>query len=236
MLDSIAAPTGDLQIGGRPLREKLCSPAPGRILQMDSPNEAGGEAMRHANTIGVSLIWIGSFLCVAPVQAQSDQQPSVAEAARKARAQKKSERPVPVVDNDTLKPPTEKPEVTSATAVEATLPGAPASTPETATPDAKATVPDDAKKNEEEQKALEELKQQIREMKKEVDLAQRALSLANEDFYSKPDFANNTDGKAKLDALVNELTQKKDELTQLLAQLPAGESADEPKPSAPQPQ
>ena len=190
--------------------------------------------MRHANTIGVSLILLGSFLCVAPAQAQSDPQPSVAEAARKARAQKKPEKPAPVVDNDNLKPPTEKPEVTSATAVEARLPGAPASSPEAVTPDAKATAAlDDAKKKEEEQKALEELKQQIREMEKEVDLAQRALSLANEDFYSKPDFSNNTDGKAKLDAMVNELTQKKDELTKLLAKLPAGESADEPKPAPP---
>ena len=193
--------------------------------------------MRHANTIGVSLILLGTSLSAAPgALAQSDQ-PSVAEAARKARAQKKSEKPVPVVDNDTLKPPTEKPEVTSATAVEATLPGALASTQETATgdaPAATAAVPEDAKKKEEEQKALEELKRQIREMKTEVDLAQRTLSLANEDFYSKPDFSNNAEGKAKLDAMVNELTRKKDELTQLLAKLPAGESADEPKPTAPQ--
>ena len=193
--------------------------------------------MRHANTIGVSLILLGTLLSAAPgALAQSDQ-PSVAEAARQARAQKKSEKPVPVVDNDTLKPPTEKPEVTSATAVEATLPGALPSTQEAATGAAKAAtaaVPEDAKKKEEEQKALEELKRQIREMKTEVDLAQRALSLANEDFYSKPDFSNNTEGKAKLDAMVNELTQKKDELTQLLAKLPAGESADEPKPTVPQ--
>lgn len=195
--------------------------------------------MRHANTIGVSLILLGSFLCVAPgARAQGDQA-SVADAARKARAQKKSEKPVPVVTNDTLEPPTEKPQVTSATAVEAALPGTTASTSEAANPDSKvaaAAAPDDAKKKEEERKALEALKQQIQEMKKEVDLAQRALSLANDDYYSKPDFSKDTDGKAKLDAMVNELTQKKDELTQLLAKLPAGESADEPKPAAPQPQ
>jgi len=193
--------------------------------------------MRHTNRISTSLILLGTFLCVAPgIRAQSDQ-PSVADAARKARAQKKSEKPIPVVDNDTLQPPTAKPEVTNATAVEATLPGATASTSEAATADSKAAAaaPDDAKKKEEEQRALEELKQQIREMKKEVDLSQRALSLANEDFYSKPDFSGNTEGKAKLDAMVKELAQKKDELTQLLARLPAGGSADEPKQS-PQPQ
>jgi len=196
--------------------------------------------MRHANTIGVSLIFLGTFLCLAPgARAQSDQ-PSVADAARKARAQKKSEKPIPVVDNDTLQPPTEKPEVTSATAVEAKLPGTTTNPSEVATPDLKgaaaAAAPDDAKKKEEEQRALEELKQQIRDMKKEVDLAQRAFSLANEDFYSKPDFSGNTEGKAKLDEMVKELTQKKNELTQLLAKLPVGESADEPKTAEPQPQ
>jgi hypothetical protein len=195
--------------------------------------------MRHANTIGVSLILLGSFLCAVPgARAQGDQQ-SVADAARKARAQKKPEKPIPVVDNDTLQPPTEKPEVTSATAVEPKLPGTAASTSEAETPDSKARAAgaaDDAKKKEEEQKALEELKQQIREMKKEVDLSQRALSLANEDFYSKPDFSGNTEGKAKLDTMMNELAQKKDELTRLLAKLPAGESADEPKATTPEPQ
>jgi len=203
------------------------------MLQMVRLNEAGGEPMRHTNRISASLILLGTFLYVVPgVRAQSDQ-PSVADAARKARAQKKSEKPIPVVDNDTLQPPTAKPEITSAAAVEATLPGATASTSEAGTADSKAAAvaPDGAKKKEEEQRALEELKQQIREMKQEVDLSQRALSLANEDFYSKPDFSGNTEGKAKLDAMVKELAQKKDELTQLLARLPAGESADEPRPS-----
>jgi len=202
--------------------------------------------MRHANTIGVSLILLGTFLWVAPAHAQDDQQPSVAEAARKARTQKKaSEKPVAVVTNDTLEPPRLKPEVTGATAIEATLPGGTATTPESpasggaTAPEAKpaaAAKTAEAEQDAEAKKALEALKQEIRELKKEVDLAQRALSLANEDFYSKPDFSKDPAGKAKLDAMLNELAQKKDELTQLLAKLPAGESAEEPKPAESQPQ
>jgi len=205
---------------------------------MESP-KAGGEPMRHANTIGVFLMLLGTFLCAAPASLAQNDQPSVAEAARKARQQKKSEKPIPVITNDTLEPPTAgKPEVTTPTATEPAMPGETASTSETPAPDAKAAAApaENANKKEEEQKALEALKQQIREMKKEVDLAQRALALANEGYYSQPDFAKDTDGKAKLDAMMNELTQKKDELTQLLAKLPAGESADEPKQPAPQPQ
>lgn len=199
--------------------------------------------MRHANTISVSLILLGTSLCAAPAARPQNDQTSVAEAARKARAQKKSEKPVPVTTNDTLEPPKAgKPEITTPTATEPTMPGATASvqasgnsstatTEEKPTTEAKAA---DAEKDPEAKKELEALKLQIRDIKREVDLAQRALSLANEDFYSKPDFSNNTEGKAKLDAMMNELAQKKDELTQLLAKLPTGESADEPKAAQPQ--
>ena len=197
--------------------------------------------MWHAKTIGVSLILLGTFLRLEPAHAQDDQQPSVAEAARKARAQKKaSEKPVAVVTNDTLEQQKLKPEVTSATATEATLPGGTASTQESPTSGSAAAKPAtapkaaDEEKDAEAKKALEALKQEIRELKKEVDLQQRAVSLANDDFYSKPDFSKDTNGKAKLEAMMNELLQKKDELTQLLAKLPAGESADEPKPAQPQ--
>ncbi len=200
--------------------------------------------MRHANTIGLSLILLGTSLCAAPAQAQSDQQPSVAEAARKARAEKKSEKPIPVVTNDTLGPPSAKPAVSTVGPAEATqgavadAAGAPASGG-SATAEGKpasGTKPADAEKDTEAKKELEALKQQIRDRKKEVDLAQRALSLANEDFYSKPDFSGNPEGKAKLDAMKSDLSEKMDKLAQLIAQLPAGESADEPKAPAPQPQ
>jgi len=126
------------------------------------------------------------------------------------------------------------------------MPGATTSAPEgaagggTAAPSdskvATAKSGDDAKKKEEEKKALEALKLQIREMKQEVNLAQRTLSLANDDYYSKPDFSKDTSGKARLDTLQSDLAQKKDELAQLLAKLPAGETADEPKPAEAPPQ
>lgn len=205
--------------------------------------------MRQGKGFCVSVILAGVCLAVVPgAQAQSDQQTSVADAARKAREQKKAApKESQVITNDTLEPPKLKPEITIPTATEPTMPGTTASAAGapatgTAAADSKATAATNAKgedfaeNDEEAKKALEALKQQIREMKKEVDLAQRALSLANEDFYSHPDFAKDTDGKAKLDAMINELSGKKDELAQLLAKLPAGETADEPKQTQPQPQ
>src|SRR5208337_2498759 len=56
------------------------------------------------------------------------------------------------------------------------------------------------------------LRQQVADKKKEVDLQQRDLTLANDDFYSRPDFSKDADGKARLDAMQSDLKQKQDEL------------------------
>ncbi|POA76652.1 hypothetical protein C1882_28805, partial [Pseudomonas sp. FW305-E2] len=75
------------------------------------------------------------------------------------------------------------------------------------------------------------LKQQIAEKQLEVDLVQRALALANDNFYSRPDFSKDEDGKAKLEAMKIELAQKQEELAQLKAQLQSGADAKEEKPA-----
>jgi hypothetical protein len=78
------------------------------------------------------------------------------------------------------------------------------------------------------------LKQDIADKAKEVDLQQRALALASESHYSRPDFSKDPEGKAKLDAMQGDLAQKKDELAQLKAKLKElGSDADQ-KPAAPQ--
>lgn len=202
----------------------------------------------------VSVILLGAYLAGVPLaQAQNDQQTSVADAARQAREQKKAAaKPGQVITNDTLEPAqptapapttetqagtkaapaTEAASSTEAPATESTATAGeskPVATSETKTEQS-------AKKEEEAKKALEALKQQIREMKSEVDLEQRALSLANEAYYSKPDFSKDVDGKAKLDDMASALGIKKDELEQLLAKLPTGETADEPKPAEAPPQ
>jgi ribonuclease D len=176
----------------------------------------------------------------------------VADAARQARKQKEAAaKPGQVITNDTLEPaqptapvptteaqagtkaaPTTEAGSTEAQAAEGTA--AAGESKPAATTEAK--TEQSAKKEEEAKKALEALKQQIREMKSEVDLEQRALSLANEAYYSKPDFSKDVDGKAKLDEMASALGIKKEELEQLLAKLPAGETADEPKPAEAPPQ
>jgi uncharacterized protein YeeX (DUF496 family) len=83
------------------------------------------------------------------------------------------------------------------------------------------------------------LKQDIADKAKELDLGQRVLALANESYYSRPDFSKDPDGKAKLDAMQSDLAQKKDELAWLKAKLKelgpdADQKASDQKPAAPQ--
>jgi hypothetical protein len=81
---------------------------------------------------------------------------------------------------------------------------------------------------------IEALKQDVADKAKEVDLQQRSLALENESYYSRPDFSKDPDGKAKLDAMQSDLTQKKDELSRLKAKLKELAPDADQKPAAPQ--
>ena len=197
--------------------------------------------MLNWKRVCVSTILLAGYLAGMPgARAQSDQGQSVAEAARKAREQKKTPaKPSTVITNDTLKPATPA-TVQNATAATERMPGAEA----TGTPAADATA--DAAKTAQTAKGPSEeeiakkkaeiaaLKQEITDMAKEVDVQQRALVLANESFYSRPDFSKDPDGKAKLDAMQSDLAQKKDELAQLKAKLKELAPDADQKPAAPQ--
>ena len=197
--------------------------------------------MLNWKRVCVSTILLAGYLAGMPgAWAQSDQGQSVAEAARKAREQKKTAaKPSTVITNDTLQPATPA-TVQNATAATERMPGAEA----TGTPAADATA--DAAKTAQPAKGPSEeeiakkkaeiaaLKQEITDMAKEVDVQQRALALANESFYSRPDFSKDPDGKAKLDAMQSDLAQKKDELAQLKAKLKELAPDADQKPAAPQ--
>ena len=195
--------------------------------------------MWNSKWIGVSLILLATCLAGTPAsRAQSDE--SVADAARRAREQKKAAaKPSMVITNDTLAPESSPPPAAGATAAPTATPEASAATPSAETnlrvtaaageqkpaADAKASAPGSQPTAEEQtaqQGEIEALKREILEKQKEVDLALRSLSLANDDFYSKPDFSKDSDGKAKLDAMKGDVDQLKDALAQLKAKLPAG--------------
>ncbi len=168
--------------------------------------------------LAVSIVLASALL---PVAAFAQFQDSVAEAARRARAQKKnSEKPAKVVTDETLE--VKKGDVQSAAAEQLRMPG----TPETPAQPAPANAPSSAAQNEkkapEDEKLAKELaalKEQIKQAQSDVDLAKREQALQQDTYFSNPDYVHDTAGKAKLDALKQQITDKQQELDRLKARL-----------------
>jgi hypothetical protein len=174
--------------------------------------------------------------------AQSQDSQSVAEAARKARAQKKNTEKAPkVITDETLD--VKKGDVQSATAEQPRMPGSPeapaqpaaAAAPGTpATP--AATAASSQAKDQKESKEVADLKVKIKRTQDDLDLLQREQSLENDRYYSQTDYAQDTAGKAKLDDLKQQVADKQQELERLKARLaelqPAqsGAASTPPKP------
>lgn len=185
----------------------------------------------------------GALLGFTPARGQEASQPSVAEAARKAREQKKySAKPAMVVTNDTLEPPapvqvgiaTGSPKEQPVVSTDAAAPGADANataanpnaattnanaaassaTPETAATEAKPAAPTKEEMDAKQQE-MEALKQQYAAMQAEVKLMERELSLENDNYYSKMDHDRDAAGKAKLDELKAALEQQRAALAAL---------------------
>jgi hypothetical protein len=171
-----------------------------------------------------------------PLAAQDSQNTSVAEAARRSREQKKATpKPAPIITDDTLTPaPTPAPgaATNAPTGQQSPVPAEGVAAPAgSTTPDENA--PSAADVAEQKKKDGEALKQRVAAMQSEVDLVQRSLSLDQDAYYSKPDFSNDKDGKAKLDAEQADLKQKQDDLAQLKAKFAALGGVEEPKTPAP---
>jgi hypothetical protein len=177
-------------------------------------------------------------------QSQDSQPQSVADAARRAREQKKAsaKQPAPVITDDTLKP--------SAPAAQASNAPAPAaqaadttSAPDAGAPkapagqSAPASPAEDADQKAKASAELAALKKQLAEAQKNLELVQRELGLEQDNVYSKPNYASDAAGKAKLDDLKQQVTDKQQSVgalkTRLAALLDSMGSAAPPAPAAP---
>lgn len=180
--------------------------------------------------------------------AQSQDTQSVAEAARRARAQKKnSEKPPKVITDDTLD--VKKGDVQSATAEQLRIPGTPETPaqPAAGAANAQGGASGDASANPQGSENLSEedksrailkqrvaLKGKIKDAQSDLDLLQREFQLDQDTFYSSPDYANNGSGKAKLDAMKQQIADKHQEIERLKAELAALPAAPE-NPATPKP-
>ncbi len=154
--------------------------------------------------------------------AQSQDSQSVAEAARKARAQKKNTEKAPkVITDETLD--VKKGDVQSATAEQPRMPGSPEAPAQPAAAAAPgtpaATAASSQAKDQKESKEVADLKVKIKRAQDDLDLLQREQTLENDRYYSQTDYAHDTAGKAKLDDLKQQVTDKQQELDRLKARL-----------------
>ncbi len=177
--------------------------------------------------------------------AQSQDSQSVAEAARRAREQKKAPaKPAKVITDDTLD--VKKGDVQSATAEQLRIPGSPETSAQPAAgaanaqvdasaPAASASQTPDAK-DQKNAKEIAKLKDQVKQAQGDLDLLQREQSLEQDNYYSNTDYARDTSGKAKLDTLKQQISDKQQELERLktrLAELLAAQSASAGTPPKP---
>jgi hypothetical protein len=195
-----------------------------------------------------ALLSLSLFPQAASAQAQSDNT-SVADAARRAREQKKNApKPARTLTNDDLPaaPPAGQPSLAPPGGAESAAPDQANTDSETATPgkapaaaETAAPAGDAQKKKEEIEATLKRAKAELAQALSELDILQRKSALDSDSFYSQTGFSQDTEGKAKLDEDAHQVNDKKsqvDELKSKVAALQAelGEAAEPDKPAQPQ--
>jgi hypothetical protein len=196
----------------------------------------------------VLLLSLSLLPFAASAQSQGDNA-SVADAARRAREQKKAAaKPARTLTNDDLPAapavraqsavaPTDAAEPANADQTKSEGESAvPAKTPAPAEPNAQGYIP--AKKPAETEAALKRAKAELAQVQNEFDVLQRQAALDSDSYYSKTDYVRDTEGKAKLDADAQQVKDKKARVDDLKARVAAlqaelGETAESDKPAQP---
>jgi hypothetical protein len=164
------------------------------------------------------LLVSAAFSLCAYAQSQDSQTDSVAEAARRAREQKKAagDKPAPVITDDILKPSAPQAPASSSDQAAADQKGAAGDAAKAEGADDKQSGQDGDKKTAAE---LADAKQQLADAEKALDLAKRELAVEQDNVYSKPDFQNDTAGLAKIDDLKQQIADKQQAVEDLKAHI-----------------
>ena len=191
-----------------------------------------------------------------PQDSQSTSQgDSVTDAARRAREKKKNaaNKPAKVIDDDDLAKrnfPAGQAGLNVGAAPQAETTPPSASAVAEAEADDKVTSAEAKKKAADEDAKLADLKAELAEAEKDLDLSQREFALDQDAYLAKTDYANDTAGKAKLDAQKAQIADEQRDVEQLKTKLAALEAAkkqrkgaqsnagpaESEKPAAPPPQ
>jgi hypothetical protein len=203
----------------------------------------------------LALLIAGVLLPLASVaQTQDSKTESVAEAARRSRAQKKAaSKPLPVITNDDLKPAAPAQVAASTPASSSSFEAAPLPAAQAAQNSSNSPVSDnsssssadsspgskadDASQKSKDSAELAGLKRQLVDAQNDVDLLKRELSLDQDTVYSNPNYTDDPSGKAKLDALQQQIADKQQVVDGIKARIAAlqnsAASVASPAPAAP---
>ena len=196
------------------------------------------QAIRAGMVLLIAVL--GAWALDSTIQAQ--EKPSVAEAARRAREQKQSQpKSKQVWTNDNIPTTPGTISVVGKASQPAPTPEATAESSESnqkteAGPEGKpanAAPAAEADKKAEEQAAAEaelaKAKERLASLRTDLDLLQREYNLEQQTYYSRPDFASDKDGKAKLDALAQQVEAKQQEVQQAEQQVSELEQKSRPE-------
>jgi len=173
--------------------------------------------------VAAAILALGTTASARPQAATKPQQTeTTAEAARKAREEKKSAGKQRVWDNDNISLPMSDVEVIGPnTIAPATDASGEASADQTAN-NATAQPALSPEELAQAQQSIKELQDKIADLKQDVDLAQRKYTLDAAMFYGKPDFVEDQDGQKAINreqAGVDDKKQQLQSAEQLLAKL-----------------
>jgi hypothetical protein len=193
--------------------------------------------LRSQFRLGVAIICAGGLFALTAMaqsqEAQSSQ--SVAEAAARAKeAKKKASGKSKVLTEDDLAGKAAKsgePGPANAQAEAGTSPATPTGGADSAKEKSGAKKENDPE--------VIRLKAQLAEAEQDLDLVKREAALAQDSFYSNPDYAHDAAGKAKIDALQQQVNDKqrtvqelKDRLAAIGVKPTSGAPAAPPSPSS----
>src|SRR5271163_1889486 len=171
------------------------------------------------------------FVSAAQLQAQNPPTPSVADAAKQARDQKKNAATAAkvITDDDidakSVKPGAEGLTVSAAPELDIQGPSAAAVAAQEATDQRKGLSPADDPLKKGDSAKVAKLKEELAQAEEDLKLNQRENQLEQDTVYSKPDYQHDAAGKAMLEQLQRQISDKQALVEQLKARLSALEES-----------
>ena len=171
------------------------------------------------------------FVSAAQLQAQNPPTPSVADAAKQARDQKKNAATAAkvITDDDidakSVKPGAEGLTVSAAPELDIQGPSAAAVAAQEAADQRKDLSPADDPLKKGDSAKVAKLKEELAQAEEDFKLSQRENQLEQDTVYSKPDYQHDAAGKAMLEELQRQISDKQALIEQLKARLSALEES-----------